>query len=188
VLTYVPDKRAAVSEFHRVLKPGGRVSIAEPIFQDQALENCALGRMIQSQPAQPANHQTEFLKLLHRYRAAQYPSTEAEIWASPITNFSERDLVHLFREAGFTNVHLELLIDHKRPVSLSWEICLDISPHPWAPTLREILDTRFSSSERQLFERGLRQILESENPVTHEPVAYITAEKPAVTIRRSHGF
>ena len=39
VLTYVPDKRAAVSEFHRVLKPGGRVSIAEPIFQDQALEN-----------------------------------------------------------------------------------------------------------------------------------------------------
>jgi arsenite methyltransferase len=37
VLAYVSDKSAALREFHRVLKPGGRISIAEPILQDEAL-------------------------------------------------------------------------------------------------------------------------------------------------------
>jgi ubiquinone/menaquinone biosynthesis C-methylase UbiE len=31
VLIYVKDKRRASEEFHRVLKPGGRLSIFEPI-------------------------------------------------------------------------------------------------------------------------------------------------------------
>ena len=31
VLAYVPDKASALQEFRRVLKPGGRLSIAEPI-------------------------------------------------------------------------------------------------------------------------------------------------------------
>jgi arsenite methyltransferase len=42
VLTYVADKCAALREFYRVLVPGGRLSIAEPIFQDDALLTVAL--------------------------------------------------------------------------------------------------------------------------------------------------
>jgi len=38
VLAYVADKAAALREFYRVLKSGGRISLAEPIFRDQAIE------------------------------------------------------------------------------------------------------------------------------------------------------
>ena len=36
VLAYVADMKAALGKFFRTLKPGGRLSIAEPIFQDDA--------------------------------------------------------------------------------------------------------------------------------------------------------
>jgi arsenite methyltransferase len=38
VLAYLPDRPAVLREFSRILKPGGRISIAEPICRDDALE------------------------------------------------------------------------------------------------------------------------------------------------------
>jgi ubiquinone/menaquinone biosynthesis C-methylase UbiE len=173
-LAYVTDKRASLREFHRVLKPGGRISLCEPILQDDAFAVRALAQLIETQPTHP---QIKFLSLLYRYRSAQYPSTEQAIWANPLTNFSERDLVHLVGEAGFDNVHLELHIDYKPADVLPWEVQLEIAPHPWAPTLREILNTKFSAEERMLFERGFRPMIESGKSVVHDAMAYITAQK-----------
>lgn len=42
VLAYVCDKKAALDEFRRVLKPGGRISLMEPILQDEAFYARAL--------------------------------------------------------------------------------------------------------------------------------------------------
>jgi len=175
-LAYMSDKGSALKEFHRVLKPGGRISIAEPILQDDAFAVRAIAKLLETQPKHP---QARFLCLLHRYRSAQYPATDQEIWSNPLTNFSERDLVHLACAAGFDNVHMELHLDYKRPVRLSWETQLDIAPHPWAPTLREILAS-FSVEERMLFERGFRPMIESGQSLVHDAMAYLTAEKPTV--------
>jgi arsenite methyltransferase len=41
-LAYVEDKPAAFKSFHRVLKAGGIVSMAEPIFRDDAIQTMAL--------------------------------------------------------------------------------------------------------------------------------------------------
>jgi ubiquinone/menaquinone biosynthesis C-methylase UbiE len=41
VLAYVPDKIAALNEVKRILKPGGKLSMAEPIFQDDAMGSVA---------------------------------------------------------------------------------------------------------------------------------------------------
>src|SRR6185437_9945196 len=48
VLAYVFEKTAALREFHRILKPGGRISLAEPVYQDDALAASALRAAIES--------------------------------------------------------------------------------------------------------------------------------------------
>jgi ubiquinone/menaquinone biosynthesis C-methylase UbiE len=173
VLAYVADKRAAFREFHRVLAPGGWLSIAEPIFRDEVLEVCAMTKLVD---AQPANRDMEFLRLFQRCKAAQFPSTEEQLRSSPIANFSERDLVRWSMEAGFKKVHLELHIDQRPPVT-DWELYLDIAPHPAAPTLREILAERFAAEDRSFFERVLRPTIESGGSVVIDRIAYLAAEK-----------
>jgi len=60
----------------------------------------------------------------------------------------------------------------------SWEVFLDSSPHPWAPSLRRILAERFSTEERELFETIFRPRVEARQFVTADRVAYLTARKP----------
>ena len=130
VLTYVQDKAQAFREFFRVLKPGGRISLAEPIFQDDAIDACQLTNLVEKQPNHP---EIGFLRLAHRYRASQFPSTPAALMQSPITNYNERDLYRFARDAGFVNIHLELHIDLRAALPITWEAYLDVANHPWAP-------------------------------------------------------
>jgi ubiquinone/menaquinone biosynthesis C-methylase UbiE len=176
VLVYVGDKAAAFREFYRVLRPGGRVSIAEPIYQDEGFEASALANLVQTQPNHP---DIKFLRLLQRYRSAQFPSTPAEVLKNPITNYNERDLFRFARDAGFANIHLELHMDLRPSLEISWEAHLDVATHPWAPTLREILAQKFSSEEAQAFEQACRPVVENSQSVQKEITAYLTADKPA---------
>jgi ubiquinone/menaquinone biosynthesis C-methylase UbiE len=174
VLAYVADKAAAFREFNRVLKPGGRISIADPIFQDEAFEACALAKLVKSKPNRP---DIEFLKLVLKYRSAQFPATHEEAMRSPITNYNERDLFRFAREAGFVNVRLELHIELQPAVPISWEAYLDVANHPWAPTLREILRDQFSKEEAERFEQTLRPVVEAGQSVQKQLTVYLTADK-----------
>jgi arsenite methyltransferase len=55
VLAYVANKAAAARQFHRVLKPEGGISIADPIYQDEALRLAALTDFLLSRPAALSN-------------------------------------------------------------------------------------------------------------------------------------
>ena len=175
VLTYVADKCAALREFHRVLVPGGRLSIAEPIFQDDALLTVALRQLIDSQSP---NSQHGLLRLLHRVKAAQFPDTVEEMAHSPIVGFSERDLFHFVRGCGFAEIQLALHMTTIPSLSTSWDVFLGSSPHPLAPSVGHILANQFSPEERQLFEQVFRPTVEDRQATAIERIAYLTALKP----------
>jgi arsenite methyltransferase len=173
VLAYVADKAAAVREFHRILKPGGRLSLAEPIFYDDAIAACVLRGQTEKGQLAP------IWTLIHRWKAAQFPDTPAGMAASPIANFSERSLFGLICAANFVRPHMELHIDMFPSPITSWEAFLNTSPHPLAPTLKQILDAQFNDDERRLFEAGMRRHLESQQAQCIERMAYLTATKAA---------
>jgi arsenite methyltransferase len=174
-LAYVSDKRRALGEFLRVLKPGGRISLAEPIFQDDAFSTRAMKRLLESRSA-AALH--PLMPLLHRWKVAQFPDTEERIRASSIAGHSERDLVRLAQGAGFVELHLELHIDVVPSPVPCWEAFLKSSPHPLAPPLSLILAEQFSAAERQLFEAIMRPVVEDPRTEATERIAYLAARRP----------
>jgi arsenite methyltransferase len=175
VLAYVSDKSAALREFRRVLKPGGRISIAEPILQDEAYVATALRIRVETEAVQS---QDRFLPLLHRWKAAQYPDTHEKIDKSPIANYSERNLFEFARRSGFVDIHLELHIDLSPSICQSWDVFLRTSPHPWAPPPSVILAEQFAPEERLIFEQVMRPIVESPDTVTTTRMVYLTATRP----------
>lgn len=175
VLAYIADKGRALREFLRVLKPGGRISLCEPVFQDDAFSTRALKTLLESRPTDALH---PFMPLLHRWKAAQYPDTAEKIRKSPIANYSERDLIRVAQGAGFDELHLELHIDVIPSPIPNWEAFLKSSPHPLAPPLSIILAEQFSVEERQLFENVMRPLIEDPRSLATDRAAYLTARKP----------
>lgn len=118
------------------------------------------------------------LPLLHRWHAAQFPDTNELIQSTPITNYTERDLLQLAQTIGFRDLHLELHISVTNSYRKSWEVFLDSSPHPLAPSLRTIFNESFNTEERQQFEAVVRPLVESSELPEIDRMAYLTAIKP----------
>lgn len=173
VLAYVADKKSALDECFRILKPGGRISMLEPIHQDEAFYARALRRRVDDESL-PVDR---FITLLHRWKSAQFPDTEEACAKSPITNFSERDLLNMVRGAGFTQVHMQLHIDVVPSVITSWEVFIGSSPHPLAPSLAQILAEQFTPEDCRFFEQMVRPTVESGNNVTTDRAVYLQAQR-----------
>ncbi|WP_321932201.1 class I SAM-dependent methyltransferase [Paraburkholderia guartelaensis] len=177
VVGYLPDKPAVFREFLRVLKPGGRISLADPIRRDEAFETCSLKTLITTGSAAEVS---PFFTLLHRWKATQFPDTEEAARQSPMTNFSERDLVSFAMKAGYTDVHMEFHIDVGAAKVNDWDVFLDSTPFPWAPTLRQLLSDAFTAQERVFFEHALRPQVIAGTIASANRMAYLSAMKPAM--------
>lgn len=175
VIAYLPDKAQVLREFHRILKPGGRISIAEPIRRDEAYETLALRQFIE---AGPAVSDDRFFRLLHRWKATQLPDTEENIAGNPMTNFNERDLVRHALDSGFAEIHMEFHIDVARSLIRSWDLLLKSTPFPWAPSLGTFLEQACSEEDRTLFEKIFRPRVDSGQLFGPERTAYLSAVKP----------
>ena len=175
VLAYVADKPAAFSEFHRVLKPDGRISIAEPVMRDEAFTVMAMKVLLDERL--PDNREP-LLPLIHRWKAAQFPDTSRALECDPTTNYTERDLVRFAQKSGFVDIDLNLHIHVGSARAVAWDTFLQLAPHPLAPCLETILRERFTCEEQLTFERLLRPTIERGGQPATARMAYLTAKKP----------
>jgi arsenite methyltransferase len=100
VLIYVEDKRQAFEEFHRVLKPGGRLSIFEPISSFAYPEPPDDFRGCDVSPV--------------RELAAKVKAVYEKVRSTtnkPMLDFDERDLISFAEVAGFKEIHLEFRVE-----------------------------------------------------------------------------
>lgn len=174
VLAYVDDKAGAMHEFFRVLKPGGRISICEPVMRYEALEIFALKTMIDTQKARSTDRLTE---LLCRIRAGQFPHTVEEIMRNPMTNFGEQDLVRIAEGAGFTDVQMKLEVEVLPASVTNWQAFLESSPHPLAPPVRQLIAERLTDEECRYLEERFRPLIESAQSKSTSRNVYLTARK-----------
>jgi ubiquinone/menaquinone biosynthesis C-methylase UbiE len=169
VLIYVADKAAAFEALHRVLRPGGRISLFEPINRLMFPErDDRLWGYDVSAIADLA------AKVKASFKALQAPAADS------MMDFDDRDLVRFAEAAGFERIHLECHIDvepdaHMQPIS--FESLLDMSPNPLAPTLREAVDDALAAPERERFEARYAQAVSENAPVRRMAVAYLAARK-----------
>jgi arsenite methyltransferase len=167
VLIYVKDKAAAFAEFFRVLRPGGRVSLFEPINVLMS------GRG----PDRFGGYDTRPVRAIAAKIIAVYESYQPA-GTDPMTDFDERDLVRLAEEAGFPEVGLELQVSVKttRP-AMPWERFVAMSGNPKIPSLAEAMDQALTPAEISEFTAHLRPLAETGTGEERRALAYLTAAK-----------
>jgi ubiquinone/menaquinone biosynthesis C-methylase UbiE len=149
VLIYELDKAAAFAEFHRVLRPGGRLSLFEPINRFTFPEPA--DRFYGYDIAPVADL---VAKLKQVYDAVQPPASD------PMLDFDERDLLALAEGAGFGEVHARLAIDIRPPEPLPWDGMLNSSGNPRVPTVAEAMRRVLTAEEAERLAAHLRPLVE----------------------------
>jgi arsenite methyltransferase len=166
VLIYVDRKDLAFQEFHRVLRPGGRLSLFEPINRYfEAPEDDFWGF--------DASSVRELVAKMNAYEGGNGDDASED---DPMMNFGERDLFEFAKQAGFEQVHVELDLDHK-PGSWvkDWDALLGTAGNPNAHTVREVIDGALSSAEAAHFESYMRPLVDGGNAVMESAFAYLVA-------------
>jgi SAM-dependent methyltransferase len=166
VLIYVSARERAFEEFYRVLKPGGRLSIFEPIssFTDPEPPDRFAGYDIT-----PVIHLAQKIKDL--YDRIQPPGID------PMGNFDERDLLRQAEQAGFREIHLELQANIRPAEVMDWQVILHTPWNPKIPSLAEAIEQVFTPEEADKFINHLRPLVESGKGVSRSAVAYLWAVK-----------
>lgn len=170
VLIYVDDKDAAFSAFRRVLKPGGRISLFEPINRRSTAHNgdTLFGFNVSS-----------IAELAVKVRAVFEAAAPSD---GPMMGFDETDLLRLSESMGFSDIKvtLELSSTQESPYALvSWTQLMQMSPNPNAPTIGEAIQQALDAEEAERLELYLRPLMEQKaHGRNRAALAYLTATRP----------
>jgi arsenite methyltransferase len=136
VLIYVDDKRAAAREYLRVIRPGGRLSIFEPINADNREE---------------FGFDIDPVRRLHE-RVEQRKRAEMERVCRSMIDFRAPDLVRVLEAAGFASVTLELEdTEWATRSGEAWRRSLERAPNPlWPPTIELVRDALAGEADAYL--------------------------------------
>jgi arsenite methyltransferase len=155
VLIYVRDKAEAAREFARVLRPGGRASLFEPI-------NSRNLRITDAVDFTPLGELGERLRALNDELYAKSDD--------PMLDFDESDLERFFAEAGF-QVAVELGVDERE---LPAERYLNQVGAPGRPTVLERWQAAFAPADVE----RLVEFLAGRTIPSRGTYAFVRAVKP----------
>jgi ubiquinone/menaquinone biosynthesis C-methylase UbiE len=165
VLIYVKDKAAALREFYRVLKPGGRVSLFEPINR------------LMHDPDRFFGYDTRPVAELAQKIDAVYESIQPKD-SDPMGDFDERDLLRHAENAGFPEIGLDLRLALKSAMKpCPWETFVRTSGNPLIPPLSDVMAQVLSAEESAAFTAALKPLVESGHGQERSALAYLTAVK-----------
>jgi arsenite methyltransferase len=152
VLIYVDDKRRAFREFLRVLKPGGRTALFEPIDDRRMTQDSDfwMKRAWLDRESEEGAAVRDLLDRLDEYWRQQLNINRA------MTDFNERDLVRMCVEVGFVGVYTELAVGVGPAPPMSWDVVAKSSGNPLIPTNEQVWREIFNDEELARFERHLR--------------------------------
>jgi SAM-dependent methyltransferase len=150
VLIYVDAKQQAFDEFFRVLRPGGRLSIFEPInsFGCEEQRRTFGGFDVEG---------------VEELIARLWPE-EGDGVNRAMLDFDERDLLVFAERAGFTDVQLDYRAEIGRDVYRAprdWDVFVNSSPNPLLPTFGETMAAHLRSEEIERLTAKLRPQLEA---------------------------
>ena len=161
VLIYVEDKARAALEFRRVLRPGGRISICEPIAQYG--------------PGEPrfGIDPGPIVDLAGRVDAAFRRLQPPE--AAAMLDFDERALLRIFERAGFSHLDLELHVSVRcEQRDAAWfDAILDQPGNPRIPTLRHAIAQALSPGEAATYLAYYRRAMTTSPVITRQALAYL---------------
>jgi ubiquinone/menaquinone biosynthesis C-methylase UbiE len=165
VLIYVRAKAACFSEFARVLAPGGRLSIFEPINRFAQVE--WTGTRSFGLDLGPVAELAEKIRAVYRV-----PPDD------PMLDFDERDLVRFAEQAGFSPVNLTLTAEVRPSRPEPWDVFVHSAGNPNLPTLAEAMAEALDDSERKRLTDYMRPRIESGAGTYRMAHAYLRAVRP----------
>jgi arsenite methyltransferase len=167
VLIYVDDKLSALKEFFRVLRPGGRISIGEPINQFTYPEP----------PAVFLGYDLSAVRDLAD-KLETFFDREERPRISAMMDFNERDLLDLVEQAGFREIRLDLRLEVKPTAPQPWDRFLHTAGNPLSPTMNDAFAAALTPDERARFEAHLKPMVESGAGTERRAFAFLKARKP----------
>jgi SAM-dependent methyltransferase len=165
VLIYEPDKAGAFREFHRVLRPGGRLSLFEPINSFGAADR----GLFVGCPTEPVAELVAKVRAV--FDAIQPPSTD------PMLDFDERDLLTYALDAGFVDVSMRHEVEIGQQGPTRWDTVLNTAGNPRIPTLGEAMNQALDHHECDRLTGYLRPLIESGRWQKRRAVAFLTANR-----------
>ncbi|MFC4146910.1 class I SAM-dependent methyltransferase [Micromonospora mangrovi] len=171
VLIYSDRKAAAFAEFFRVLRPGGRISLFEPI-------NGFVARLRPDDLFGTGDSPVTDLitKVSEAYRSTTEETTR------PMMDFDERDLVDWALAAGFEAVELDYRAQVDVPADPigDWETLKRVAPNPLVPTYGEAIAAALSDDERERLDTYMTALAAAGTPTRRTMAsAFLRARRAA---------
>jgi SAM-dependent methyltransferase len=164
VLIYVDDHPAAFREAARVLRPGGRLAVFEPVNALTVDLAAAAGELLLGVAA---------------YRVPGLALPPCGATGDPLHPVDAARLAHLCEGAGLRPYTIAMTVVSGPAAPADWDTLLATSPNPLAPTYGEVFASLGEPACSDLH-RALRPLVESGQGIERRAWVHLTAERPAI--------